>query len=133
MFMSGAWCGDGDSDSFNQIFYSTSPDGVSWSPPVTLVSTDYTFAARQAQDAALAAGDDVPLSISGYYSGRTYSPAVVQNPDGTLTLVFSGYGTPKPLPKDGSVLGTGTTQWTVSALDPALYRDILTVTITPGS
>jgi hypothetical protein len=30
-----------------------------------------------------------------------------------------------------SVLGTGSTQWTVSPADPALYRDILTVTLTP--
>ncbi|HXW44237.1 MAG TPA: hypothetical protein VEL03_05595 [Streptosporangiaceae bacterium] len=133
MFLSGAWCGDGDSDSFNQIFYSTSADGVNWSPPVSLISTDYTFSAREEQDAALAGGQDEPLGISGYYSGRTYSPAVVQNPDGTLTMVFSGYSSPKPLPKDGTALGTGTTQWVVSATDPALYRDILTVTITPSS
>jgi hypothetical protein len=60
-----------------------------------------------------------------------YSPAVVQNYDGTLTMVFSGYSTPKPLPADGSVLGTGSTKWTISPQDPALYRDILTVTLKP--
>jgi hypothetical protein len=131
MLLSGSWCGDGDSDAFNQIFTSTSRDGLHWTTPVSLISTDYTFSARIAQDAALAAGQDVPLNVSGYYSGRTYSPAAVLNPDGTLTLVFSGYGTPKPLPAAGTVLGTGSTQWTVGAQDPALYRDILTVTVRP--
>jgi hypothetical protein len=132
MFLSGAWCGDGDSDAFNQIFVTTSRDGLHWTTPVSLVSTDYTFSARRAQDTALAAGQDVPLGVSGYYSGRAYSPAVVANPDGTLTLVFSGYGTPKPLPAAGSLLGTAATQWTVGAEDPALYRDILTVTLRPA-
>ena len=56
---------------------------------------------------------------------------MVPNPDGTLTLVFSGYGTPKPLPAAGSLLGTATPQWTVGAQDSALYRDILTVTLHP--
>jgi cytoskeletal protein CcmA (bactofilin family) len=100
-----------------------------------LVSTDYTFSARVQQDAALADGKLVPLLVSGYDSGRTYSPTVVQNPDGTLTMVFSGYGSPKPLPADGSVLGTGldgAPTWTVSATDPALYRNILTMTLTPS-
>jgi hypothetical protein len=133
MLLSGSWCGDGDSDAFNQIFTSTSADGLHWTTPVSLISTDYTFSARIAQDAALAGGRDVPLDVSGYYSGRAYSPAAVLNPDGTLTLVFSGYGTPKPLPAAGSVIGTGSTQWTVGAQDPALYRDILTVTVRPPS
>jgi hypothetical protein len=131
MFLSGAWCGDGDSDAFDQVFHTSSTDGWHWSAPVVVLSTDYTFSAREAQDAALAGGTDVPLAVSGYYSGRVYSPAVVQNWNGTLTMVFSGYSTPKPLPADGSVLGTGSTQWTVSPQDPALYRDILTVTLTP--
>jgi hypothetical protein len=131
MFLSGSWPSDGDSDAFNQIFVSTSRDGWHWTTPESLVSTDYTFSARRAQDAALAGGQDVPLAVSGYYSGRAYSPAVVPNPDGTLTLVFSGYGTPKPLPAAGSLLGTATPQWTVGAQDPALYRDILTVTLRP--
>jgi hypothetical protein len=132
MFLSGAWCGDGDSDSFNQIFYSSSRDGRHWSAPVSVVSTDYTFSAREAQDAALASGQDEPLGISAYYAGRAYSPAVVQNPNGTLTMVFSGYSTPKPLPTAGAILGTGATKWTVGAEDPALYRDILTVTLSPS-
>jgi hypothetical protein len=98
---------------------------------VSVVSTDYTFSARAAQDAALASGQDEPLGISGYYAGRAYSPAVVQNPNGTLTMVFAGYSTPKPLPAAGTVLGTAATRWTVGTEDPALYRDILTVTLTP--
>jgi hypothetical protein len=131
MFLSGAWCGDGDSDAFDQVFYTASADGLHWTTPTVVLSTDYTFSARAAQDAALADGKDVPLAVSGYYSGRVYSPAVVQNPDGTLTMVFSGYSSPKPLPADGTVLGTGSARWTVSPQDPALYRDILTVTLTP--
>ena len=34
MFMSGADCQDGDSDSFQQVFYSTSTNGLSWTTPV---------------------------------------------------------------------------------------------------
>lgn len=133
MFDSGAWQSDGDSDAFDQIFGATSTDGVHWSVPVVVETTDYTFSARQQQDAALAAGNDQPLAISGYYAGRTYSPTVVPGPNpGELTMVFSGYSTPKPLPADGSVLGdgaNGTTPWKVSPEDPALYRNIMTVTL----
>jgi hypothetical protein len=46
------------------------------------------------------------------------------------TMVFCGYSSPKPLPADGTVLGTGSTMWTVSPQDPALHRGILTVTLT---
>lgn len=125
MFLSGAWENDGDSDAFNQIFYTSSTDGEHWSVPVSVVSTDYTFAAR----AALEDGTTSTLGISAYYSGRAYSPSVVENPDGTLTMVFSGYGSPKPLPSVGSTLGG----WTVGADDPALYRNILTVTLDPST
>ncbi len=52
------------------------------------LSTDYTFSASSAQDAALAEGVDKPLGVSAYYSGRAYGPAVVQNPDGSLTMVL---------------------------------------------
>jgi hypothetical protein len=133
MLDSGAWASDGDSDAFNQIFATVSTDGgVTWSTPVTIVSTDYTFSARVAQDAALASGTDSPLNVSGYYSGRAYSPTAVLNSDGSVTLTFSGYSAPKPLPAVGSVVGTNTAaQWTVTKSDPALYRDILTVTLTP--
>jgi hypothetical protein len=51
-------------------------------------------------------------------------------------MVFSGYSTPKPIPVVGTVLGDGqggAPTWTVSANDPALYRSILTVTLTPVS
>ncbi|HTX00329.1 MAG TPA: hypothetical protein VMD59_16230, partial [Acidimicrobiales bacterium] len=132
MFLSGAWATDGDSDAFNQIFVTTSTDGEHWSTPVTLVSTDYSFSARADQDAAQQSGTDDPLDVSGYYSGRAYSPAAVIDPStGVITLVFSGYSSPKPLPAVGSSIGTGSTQWTVSPSDPALYRDILTLDLTP--
>jgi hypothetical protein len=138
MFLSGAWQSDGDSDAFDQIFYTTSTDGLHWTPPVVVLSTDYTFSARQQQDAALAGGHDDALDISGYYAGRVYGPTVVQNPDGSLTMLFAGYSTPKPVPVDGSLLGDqqgGAPQWTVGTSDPALYRNILTVTLTatPGT
>jgi hypothetical protein len=135
MFDSGAWESDGDSDAFDQVFYSSSTDGVHWTEPTVVESTDYTFSARQQQDAALASGSDQPLNISAYFAGRAYSPTVVQNPDGTLILVFSGYSTPKPIPVDGTVLGDGqggAPTWTVGADDAALYRNILTATLTPS-
>jgi hypothetical protein len=138
MFDSGAWESDGDSDAFDQIFYTSSTDGVHWTQPVVVESTDYTFSARQQQDAALSGGTDKSLGISAYFAGRAYSPTVVQNPDGTLTMIFSGYSTPKPVPVVGTTLGDGqggAPQWTVEANDPALYRSILVVplTVTPGS
>ena len=136
MFDSGAWESDGDSDAFDQIFYTSSTDGVHWTAPVVIESTDYTFSARQKQDAALADGHDDPLAVGAYFAGRAYSPTVVQNPDGTLTMVFSGYSTPKPIPVVGNVLGDGqggAPTWTVEADDPALYRSILTVTLLPSS
>ena len=130
LFLSGAWAADGDSDAFNQIFYSSSTDGEHWSVPVSVVSTDYTFSASAAQDAALAGGHDQALGISAYYSGRAYGPSVVQNSDGTLTMVFAGYRLPKPITAAGTVLGTDpSSQYTVGATDPALYRNILTVTL----
>ncbi len=135
MFDSGAWESDGDSDAFDQIFYTQSSDGVHWSEPVVVESTDYTFSGRANQDANAAGGDYTALPTSAYFAGRAYSPTVVQNPDGTLTMVFSGYSTPKPIPVVGNVLGDqqrGAPQWTVSATDPALYRNILTVQLTPS-
>ena len=129
LFLSGAWAADGDSDAFNQIFYSSSTDGQHWSVPVSLISTDYTFSASIAQDSALASNQDQPLGISAYYSGRAYGPSVWQNPDGSLTMVFAGYRMPKPIASAGTPLGTGSTKYTVGASDPALYRNILTVTL----
>ena len=38
------------------------------------------------------------LGISAYFAGRAYSPTVVQNPDGTLTMVFSGLQHPQAHP-----------------------------------
>ncbi len=145
MFDSGSWESDGDSDAFNQIFFTSSSDGgKTWSTPEDVVSTDYTFSASATQDSELAAGHDDPLGISAYYEGRAYSPTVVVNPDGTLTMVFSGYRTPKPIPTDDTLLGTDTAttcgpngtsscQYTVGTTDPAIYRNILTVTLTPSS
>lgn len=130
LFLSGAWAGDGDSDAFNQIWYSSSTDGEDWTTPVDVLSTDYTFSASAAQDQALANGQDAPLGISAYYSGRAYGPSVVQNPDGTLTMVFAGYRLPKGDNSAGTVLGTNPgDQYTVGATDPDLYRNILTVTL----
>ncbi len=43
LFLSGAWAADGDSDAFNQIFYTQSNDGENWSVPTSVISTDYTF------------------------------------------------------------------------------------------
>ena len=85
MFLSGSWPSDGDSDAFNQIFYASSTDGgQTWSVPKVVLSTEYKFNASREQDEAPASR----LGISAYYSGRAYGPAVVQNPNGTLTMVF---------------------------------------------
>lgn len=134
MFLSGAWASDGDSDAFNQIFYSTSTNGQEWSVPKVVLSTDYSFSASAAQDEALKGGIDAPLSISGYYSGRAYGPSVVQNPDGSLTMVFAGYRLPKPITSAGTVLGTNPAAlYTVGEKDAALYRDILTMRLTSAT
>jgi uncharacterized repeat protein (TIGR01451 family) len=133
LFLNGAFCGDGDSDAFNQVFYSSSTDGQHWSIPTTVVSTDYTFSASLAQDQALAGGTNAPLGVSAYYSGRAYGPSVVPNGDGTDTLIFSGYRSPKPIVSAGTTMGTGSTPWTVGSTDPALYRNILAVTLTPST
>ena len=82
LFLSGAWSADGDSDAFNQIFYSSSTDGEHWTEPVSVISTDYTFSASVAQDNALAGGTDAPLGVSAYYSGRAYGPSVSRIPTG---------------------------------------------------
>jgi hypothetical protein len=134
MFLSGSWATDGDSDAFNQIFYTESSNGKEWSVPKVVLSTDYTFSASAAQDKALSEGRDEPLGTSAYYSGRAYGPAVVQNPDGSLTMVFSGYRLPKPIEKAGTVLGTdAAARYTIGAKDPALYRNILTVNLTSAT
>ena len=127
LFLSGAYAADGDSDAFNQIFYSSSKDGVHWSTPEKLLGTDYTFSALEQQ-----AVNGGALGISGYYSGRVYDPTVVQNANGTLTMLFAGYSTPKPLPSTGDVLGTNANSlFTVPAAEAAEYRTILSVTLRP--
>jgi len=134
LFLNGSFAADGDSDAFNQVFYSTSTDGEHWTTPVSVVSTDYTFADSVAQDNALAAGQDTPLGIHAYYSGRAYNPTIVPNGDGTLTMLFSGYRTPGSA-KVGSIpIGTdASAQYTPDAVDPLLYRNILVTTLTPES
>lgn len=128
LFLSGAYAADGDSDAFNQIFYSSSKDGIHWSSPEKLIGTDYTFSALQQQTVNGGA-----LGITGYYSGRVYDPTVVQNGDGTLTMLFAGYSTPKPLPTTGSTVGTNANAlYTVPAAQAAEYRTILSVTLTPS-
>jgi hypothetical protein len=145
LFLSGAWASDGDSDAFNQIFYTQSSDGGrTWSVPTVVVSTDYTFGASYAQDQALGAGQNPALGVSAYYSGRAYDPTVVQNADGSLTLVFAGYRVPNPVKAAGTLLGTNSSApycegltsngcTTVTETDPALYRNILTETLTSSS
>ena len=147
LFLSGAWMGDGDSDAFNQVYYATSTDGLNWTVPKTVVSTDYSFSASEEQDSALKNGTDQPVGISAYYSGRAYGPAVVPNPNGAgFWMIFAGYNVPKgagtagdilnPTPTTGSgidsYLGSGQTtaaQWTIGSGgngdDPAMYRNIL--------
>jgi hypothetical protein len=133
MFMSGADCQDGDSDSFQQVFYSTSTNGLDWTTPVPLLTTDPSFSASAEQEANLAKGIDTPLGVSAYYEGRVYDPTVVQDWGNELTMVFSGYRTAKPLPSTGTAalpLGTNPSlTYTPGATDPALYRTILTVTV----
>jgi large repetitive protein len=129
LFLSGAWAADGDSDAFNQIFYSQSSDGENWSVPTPVVSTDYSFAASSFQDA----NPTTALGISAYYEGRAYGPSVVQHPDGTLTMLFAGYRLPKPIENAGTAVGTGSSQWTVGTTDPALYRNILVTTLTSAT
>ncbi len=134
LFLSGSWAADGDSDSFNQVFYSTSTNGEYWTVPTPVISTDYSFAASATQDSELADGADDPLGISAYYSGRAYAPSVVQNPDGTLTMVFGGDRIPKSLADAGTTIGTNpSAQYTIGATDPAIYRNILVVTLQPAS
>jgi hypothetical protein len=132
MFLSGSWPTDGDSDAFNQIFYASSTnDGQTWSVPKVVLSTEYEFKASREQDKALAEGKDEPLGVSAYYSGRAYGPTVVQNPNGSLTMVFSGYRLPKPVTAAGTVLGINeAAQYTIGAKDPAIYRNILTSHLT---
>ncbi|MDH6578727.1 hypothetical protein [Kitasatospora sp. MAP5-34] len=127
LFLSGAYASDGDSDAFNQIFYSSSKDGQNWTAPQKLIGTDYTFSAL-AQQAATGGA----LGVSGYYAGRVYDPTVVQNDNGSLTMLFAGYSTPKPLPGTGVTYGTDpAAQYTVPAAQPAEYRTILSVTLHP--
>jgi hypothetical protein len=130
LFLSGAWAADGDSDAFNQVFYSSSSDGLNWSVPTPIISTDYSFSASYNQDSNVG-GTNQPLGISAYYEGRAYGPSVVQNPDGTLTMVFAGYRFPKSIEPAGTPLGTASPQWNVGPNDLTMYRNILVMTLSP--
>ncbi len=139
LFLSGAWAADGDSDAFNQIFYSSSANGLNWTVPMPVISTDYTFSASYNQDNNVG-GTNQPLGISAYYEGRAYGASVVQNPDGSLTMVFAGYRFPKSIASAGTstspdALGTTTPQWDVGPNDLTMYRNILVVTLStsPGT
>lgn len=133
MFMSAADCNDGDSDSFEQIFYSNSTNGIEWSQPVPLIKNDPTFFASAYQNALAAEGIDERLEVSAYYSGRAYDPNVFETTNGGLAMTFSGYRTAKPLPGTGEeakAIGTNPYfQFTPTPTDPALYRTVLTVPI----
>ena len=59
------------------------------------------------QDTALRTAWTTRSAISAYYSGRAYGPAIVQNPNGTLTMVFSGYRLPKPITAAGTAARHG--------------------------
>ena len=128
LFLSGAWAGDGDSDAFNQIFYTQSSDGENWSIPTSVISTDYTFAASAAQE-----NTTNPLGISAYYEGRAYGASVVQNPDGSFTMLFAGYRLPKKWRTPAPWSAPGGPQWTIGSSDPALYRSILVTTLTSAT
>ncbi len=126
LFLSGSWAADGDSDAFNQVWYSSSTDGEHWTVPTSVVSTDYTFSASAKQDSDLSQGTDSPLGISAYYSGRAYGPSVVQDSDGGLTMIFAGYRIPKTIASAGTILGTDSADpYTIGSGDPTAYRNIL--------
>ncbi len=139
LFLSGAWADDGDSDAFNQIFYSQSSDGETWSTPTPVISTDYSFSASYNQDQNVTNPNggnygSQGIGISAYYEGRAYGPSVVQNPNGTLTMVFAGYRFPKSIPSAaGTPIGTGSPQWTPGPNDLTMYRNILTTTLTEST
>ena len=133
MFLSGAWADDGDSDAFNQIFYSQSTNGEDWSTPTPVISTDYSFSASYNQDNNVNGDGTQPIGISAYYEGRAYGASVVQNPNGTLTMVFAGYRFPKSIATSGDVLGTASPQWTVGPNDLTMYRNILTTTLSEST
>ena len=73
MFLSGAYCSDGDSYAFPVIFESTSTNGRDWTTPQTAIATDYNV--RGVGGAG--SQPDESIGISAYCSGRVYSPAVV--------------------------------------------------------
>jgi hypothetical protein len=160
LFFSEGQCSDGDSDAFGSMEYATSADGgLTWQHVQQIpdgdhafgtgvLSTDYTYGASvyQAQHPGTA------LDVSAYYEGRVYSPSVVPHYSHhgwhraqltSLTMTFAGYRTSKPLPATtgSGVLPLGrscetcttpaATPYIPQPTDPALYRNILTVQLTP--
>jgi hypothetical protein len=156
LFFSEGQCTDGDSDAFGSVEYATSTDGgLTWQHVQQIpdgdsafgtgvLSTDYTYGASvyQAQHVGAA------LDVSAYYEGRIYSPSVVPHYNHedqltSLTMSFAGYRTSKPLPAStgSGVIPLGrscetclmpsATPYIPQPTDPALYRNILTVQLTP--
>ena len=156
LFFSEGQCTDGDSDAFGSMEYATSTDGgLTWNHVQQIpdgdtafgtgvLSTDYTYGASQYQ----ATHPGTALDVSAYYEGRIYSPSVVTHYDHAgrltaLTMSFAGYRTSKPLPATtgSGVLPLGRScetcdtaapkPYTPQPSDPALYRNVLTVQLTP--
>jgi hypothetical protein len=158
LFFSEGACTDGDSDAFGSMEYATSTDGgLTWqnvqqipdghaasaSTGTGYLSTDYTYGASVYQ----ASHPGTALDVSAYYEGRIYSPSVVPHygKSGALTSLsmdFAGYRTSKPLPATGSgalALGRScetcttpsSTPYTPAPTDPALYRNVMSVQLTP--
>ena len=78
---------------------------ITWSVPTPVISTDYSFSASTTRTTTSTVTASQPWGSRAYYEGRAYGPSVVQNPNGTLTMVFAGYRFPKSIVNAGSVLG----------------------------
>ncbi len=118
LVFSGGGCEDGDADAYHFIGYAHSSDAINWTvdngPGNPLAQVDYSY----------------PSSLpAAYYSGRVYSPNVTLNPDGSATLIFSGYRTGAPLPKQGVASAIGAPAVTWQPGDAANYRSILVMNL----
>ena len=118
LFFSGGNCQDGDSDAYHFLGYAHSQDAVNWTvdngAANPLVQVDYSY----------------PASLpAAYFSGRVYAPTVLPNADGTARLIFSGYRTGAPLPKQGAANAIGNPAVTFQPSDAANYRSILITTL----
>ena len=127
MFLSGAWASDGDSDAFNQIFYTSSTNGKEWSVPKVVLSTDYTFSASAAQDEALGERHRCTarrqrLLLRPRVRARRRAEPGRHADDGVLRLPAA------ETDRQGGdrARHQPAARYTVGAKDPALYRNILT-------